>query len=242
MEIKIDHTSPMPLHAQVEELLRIVIEQPKYKAGSFLPKEIDLAKQLGISRNTLRQATNKLEYEGLLIRKKGLGTKVAEKSLITKLDNWHSFTQEMNEKGVAFTNYEISTNWIEANNKLATFFNIPENTKILKLTRLRGDKKGPFVYFESFFHPRIGLNLNDNFTTPLYELLETKYSTIVIVSKEKIKAKLASQITANRLKIKAGEPILLRERLVYGPGDRPVEYNTGHYIAEKFTYSIEIRK
>jgi GntR family transcriptional regulator len=37
-----------------------------------------MAKQLAISRTTLRQALNKLVYEGLLIRKKGVGTKVAE--------------------------------------------------------------------------------------------------------------------------------------------------------------------
>lgn len=76
MELKIDHKSTIPLHFQVEELLRKLIELPEYKNGDFLPKEIELAKKLGISRNTIRQATNKLENEGLLIRKKGVGTKV----------------------------------------------------------------------------------------------------------------------------------------------------------------------
>ena len=80
MKFKIDHSSAVPLHAQVETLLRELIELPKYKNGGLLPKEVDLAKQLGISRNTLRQATNKLEYEGLLVRKKGVGTRVAEKN------------------------------------------------------------------------------------------------------------------------------------------------------------------
>ena len=61
--MKIDHSSPMPLHAQVEALLRDLIKLPIYQAGKFLPKEVDLAKQLGVSRNTIRQATNKLEYE-----------------------------------------------------------------------------------------------------------------------------------------------------------------------------------
>lgn len=72
MELKINHQSPIPLHAQVEELLRKLIQQPEYQSGAFLPKEVDLSKLLGVSRNTIRQATNKLEYEGLLIRKKAL--------------------------------------------------------------------------------------------------------------------------------------------------------------------------
>jgi GntR family transcriptional regulator len=242
MNFNIDHSSKLPLHFQVEELLRKLIELPNYKKGEFLPPEVELAKQLGVSRNTIRQATNKLEYEGLIIRKKGYGTKVAEKSLTTRLDSWHSFTQEMNDKGIAFTNFLIKAEWIECDKKISTFFNIPVKTKIVRLSRLRGDENGPFVFFESYFHPRIGISTNEDFSMPLYELLEKKFNTTVTTSKEKIKARRASKITAERLKITVGEPIMLRERFVSGLGDKPVEYNIGFYIAEKFTYSIEIRR
>ena len=242
MNFIIDHSSPIPLHFQVEELLRKLIDLPKYKAGEFLPVEVDLAKKLGVSRNTIRQATNKLEYEGLIVRKKGYGTKVAEKTVTTRLDNWHSFTQEMNEKGIAFTNFLINAEWVECNEKIAGFFNIPVRTNVVKLSRLRGDEKGPFVFFESYFHPKIGISTQENFDMPLYELLENQFNIHATISREKITARLASKITARRLKIKHGEPVLIRERFVSGPGDKPVEYNIGFYIAEKFTYSIEIRR
>ncbi len=240
MHVKIDHNSKLPLHFQVEELLRKLIEQPEYQKGEFLPPEVELAKKLGVSRNTIRQATNKLEYEGLIVRKKGYGTKVAEHALTTQLNSWHSFTQEMNERGISFKNYLIKAEWIEAEEKVSSFFNIPLKSKVLRITRLRGDDNGPFVYFESFLNPRIGVSENENFTQPLYELLETKYKTPVSISREKIKARIASKITADRLKINKGEPVLIRERFVSDPGNRPVEYNIGFYIAEKFTYSIEI--
>lgn len=68
--LSIDHKSKLPLHIQVEELLRELILLPKYKNGAFLPKEVELSNRLGISRNTIRQATNKLEHEGLLVRKR----------------------------------------------------------------------------------------------------------------------------------------------------------------------------
>jgi GntR family transcriptional regulator len=242
MELQIDHTSPLPLHVQVEELLRKLIEMPHYVKGEFLPREEYLAKQLGISRNTIRQATNKLEYEGLIVRKKGLGTKVAAKTVTTQLDSWHSFTQEMNEKGIAFTNFQIEARWEEINEKVARFFNLPEKSLVVKLSRLRGDADGPFVYFESYFHPRMGLTPDEDFTQPLYELLENKFNTPVKLSKEQIRARKSTAITAKRLRIPPGEPVLIRERFVYDPGNRPVEYNIGFYNAEKFTYSIEIRR
>lgn len=242
MDFKIDHSNKLPLHFQVEELLRKLIEQPHYKKGKFLPPEVEMAKTLGVSRNTIRQATNKLEYEGLIIRKKGYGTKVAEITLTTQLNSWHSFTQEMNEKGISFKNFLIKAEWVDAEQKVAAFFNIPIKTEVLRVTRLRGDDLAPFVYFESYLHPRIGVHENEDFSQPLYELLEVKYKTPVSVSREKIKARIASKITADRLRIKKGEPVLIRERFVSDPGNRPVEYNIGFYIAEKFTYSIEIRR
>lgn len=242
MEFTINHSSKLPLHFQVEELLRKLIEQPKYQKGEFLPPEVEMAKKLGVSRNTIRQATNKLEYEGLIVRKKGYGTKVAENTLTTQLDSWHSFTQEMNEKGIAFTNYLVKAEYVEASDKITGFFNVDRNTKLLRVTRLRGDANGPFVYFESYLHPRIGVSENEDFSQPLYELLEAKYKTPVSISQEKIKARIASKITADRLRIKQGEPVLIRERFVSDPGNRPVEYNIGFYIAEKFTYSIEITR
>lgn len=242
MKFEIDHSSKLPLHYQVEELLRQLIEHPDYQNGKFLPPEVELANMLGVSRNTIRQATNKLEYEGIIVRKKGYGTKVAENSLTTQLNSWHSFTQEMNEKGISFKNFLIKAEWVEAPEKVTSFFNVSENSNVLRITRLRGDANGPFVYFESYLHPRIGVYENEDFTQPLYELLETKYKTPVSISREKIKARIASKITADRLHIKKGEPVLIRERFVSDPGNRPVEYNIGFYVAEKFTYSIEIRR
>lgn len=242
MKLTIDHQSPIPLHAQVENLLRQMIELPEYQDGGFLPKEIDLARQLGISRNTLRQATNKLEYEGLLVRKKGVGTIVAKKTVTTHLQHWHSFTQEMNERGVQFKTYSLNIEWVEADEKLASFFKVEEQTRVLRLSRVRGDDAGPFVYFESYFHPRIGLTGTEDFTRPLYEILEDDFHVVPSLSKEKIKARLATSITAKRLSIAAGDPVLVRERLVYDPGDRPLEYNIGFYCADKFAYTIDIKR
>src|SRR5690606_25990762 len=90
IEYRIDHNSPLPLQGQVENLLRKLIESPAYQNGKLLPKEVELAKRLGISRNTIRQATNKLEHENLLVRKKGVGTRAVKKTVSTRLNNWLS--------------------------------------------------------------------------------------------------------------------------------------------------------
>jgi GntR family transcriptional regulator len=142
MKFSIDHKSPVPLHIQAENLLRTIINDPEHLNGKFLPNEVELAKQLAISRSTLRQALNKLVYEGLLIRKKGVGTKVAESIISSKSKNWQSFTQEMNARGIVVKNFELHVTWVAPEEKVANFFDISRDRKILKLERLRGKVEG----------------------------------------------------------------------------------------------------
>ena len=238
----IDHKSVLPLHLQVEEMLRKLIEQPEYQNGKLLPNEVHIASKLGISRNTVRQAANKLVHEQLLIRKKGVGTKVAKNNITTKLNKWTSFTHEMDEKGVAFKNYSTRVSCVVPDKEIRNLFNINATTKVIKLERLRGLNKGPVVYFISYFHPRIGLTEKEDFSKPLYETLEKDHHVSVAVSKEGISAILATKKLAEKLNIKIGDPILFRKRVVCDPGDRPIEYNLGYYRADSFTYTIDIAK
>lgn len=241
MKFSIDHKSPVPLHIQAEELLRNLIKDPEY-ATKFLPNEVDMAKQLAISRTTLRQALNKLVYEGLLIRKKGIGTKVAEVSVSSKASNWLSFSQEMQARGIPIRNFELHISWVLPDEKLAHFFDIGTDKKVLKLERLRGKAEGPFVYFISYFHPRIGLTGDEDFKRPLYEILEKDHSVIADLSKEEISAKAADKFIASKLDVEVGSPLLFRKRYVFDQADRPIEYNLGYYLADSFVYTVESRR
>ena len=71
--------------------------------------------------------------------------------------------------------------------------------------------------------------------------LEEKYGVVVVKSNEHIRAQLAGSL-GKKLQISAKDPILVRERFVYDPGERPIEYNMGYYRSDKFTYSIDIMK
>lgn len=242
MNLSIDHSSPVPLHIQVEKLLRDLIKEEQYIKGKALPKEVDLSKMLGVARNTIRQATNKMVYEGSLTRKKGVGTFVAQKNVTTRLDNWSSFTEEMNQLGIKFKNYSIEASFVKADSILAASLKIKEEKEILELKRLRGDQDGPFVYFISYFHPRIGLTGQEDFSIPLYEMLEKKYSTRAVISREEIKAVAADDDISKKLQVMPQTPILFRKRVVLDPGGRIIEYNLCYYRSDKFTYTIDIKK
>lgn len=238
--MKLDHDSHVPLHVQAEGMLRRLIEEEDYKNGKYLPNEVELSAQLNISRNTLRQAINKLVYEGLLVRKKRVGTKVARKGIVGGVKNWLSFSQEMKMLGVEVRNFELHISRKPLTDKLRNFFDASDDAdRCLVLERVRGNRDYPFVYFISYFNPAIPLTGEENFAAPLYEMLSKNHGITVKTSKEEISAQLAGDFLAGKLEIESGDPILVRKRMVYDENDFPVEYNVGFYRADSFTYSIE---
>lgn len=242
--MKLDHKSNIPLHVQAEHLLRKLIESDDYKNGKYLPNEIELSKQLGISRNTLRQSINKLVFEGLLVRRKGVGTKVVRKGIVSGVKNWLSFSQEMKVLGVEVRNFELHISRKPMNNEISAFFQKAnaQESRSLVLERVRGSKDYPFVYFISYFNPDLPLTGDEDFSNPLYEMLEEKYDVTVKISKEEISASLAGPEIAEKLEIKPEDPILVRKRFVYDVNNVPVEYNIGYYRADSFKYTVDAER
>jgi len=239
MKFKIDHHSSTPLHSQAEKLLRELIIKEEYQKGKLLPKEVDLSIELKISRNTLRQAINKLVYEGLLIRKKGYGTKVAQKGILGRAKNWLSFSQEMKALGIQVQNFELHISWIFPDEEVAAFFGLASDKRILVLERLRGKENFPFVYFISYFNPEIGLTGNEDFSQPLYEILKEKLNVIASVSYEEVSAIRTNSVFCAKLNISPDEPVLFRKRFVYDENKRPIEFNLGYYRGDSFVFTVE---
>jgi len=70
---------PQRLYRQIAEQLRVRMGQAEFAAGTRLPAERDLAKQLGVSRPTVREALIALEVEGWVEVRSGSGVYVRER-------------------------------------------------------------------------------------------------------------------------------------------------------------------
>lgn len=239
MKLEVNHNSSTPLHMQAEQLLRDLVAKKEYQEGKLLPSEVELSKQLGISRNTLRYSILKLVNEGLLSRKKGFGTRVSRKGVLGRAKNWLSFTQEMKAMGIAVCNFELHVGWQIPEKDVSNFFDLKPDSKVLTLERLRGKENFPFVYFISYFNPAIGMTGNDDFSRPLYEILEEKYDVRASLSYEEVSAIKATPFLCQKLEIAADEPVLFRKRFVYDENKRPIEFNFGYYRGDSFVYTVE---
>ena len=243
--MRIDHESQLPLHAQVEALVRDLLREPRYRNGELLPPEARIAENLGVSRNTVRAAISRLVQEGVLERKAGLGTRHVNQPVRTSLKNWPSFTREMNQRGVNVQVFSLEVVRVKAPVKIARALGISTAdgaSKVVRMSRVRGHDGIPAVVSVSWFHPRAKLETNDDFSRPLYELIHQKSGIVVEYSEEEISAALADQGLAEKLCCKAGDPILERRRIVRNSAKKEVEYNVNHYRADRFTYGLTIRR
>lgn len=223
-------------------MLRELIEQPAYRDGNFFPKEVDIAEKLGVARNTVRHAIAKLVNEGLLVRKKGVGTRVAAKRIPTRLDSWWSFTKEMKARGLDVVNYELEVQIIPADEEVASALHLKKNTKVVRLSRLRGTANGPSLLSISWFHPRLKMDGSEDFSLPLYQMLEDKLGVIVAASREEISAISAEESLGAKFGVLVGAPLLFRRRIVSDTDGRMVEYNKVYYKGDGFSYFIDIAR
>jgi GntR family transcriptional regulator len=76
-DYRLDHQSPIPLHAQAAAALRRAIADGEAKPGERLPPARDLAGVMGVNTNTVLRALRTLRDEGLLDFRRGRGITVA---------------------------------------------------------------------------------------------------------------------------------------------------------------------
>jgi GntR family transcriptional regulator of abcA and norABC len=77
MEWKPNRLDDKPIYKQIAEYIEYRISSGEYPPGSLLPSERVLAKELNVNRSTIVTAYEELRASGLIISKKGSGTRVS---------------------------------------------------------------------------------------------------------------------------------------------------------------------
>src|SRR6476659_3918229 len=113
VRVTIDRRSPVPLYHQLAEQLSHAISSGQLQPGDPFENEIDVAERLQISRPTVRRAIQELVDQGLLVRRRGLGTTVANSKVHRKFELtslYDDLLREGREPRTTVIEHEISTN------------------------------------------------------------------------------------------------------------------------------------
>lgn len=91
---------PAPLWFQIAERLRAAIDRGEFAIGDRLPSEADLYREFGVSRTTARAALDRLENDGLIVRKSGKGSIVVPSRVDQPAKALSGFGDDMRERGL----------------------------------------------------------------------------------------------------------------------------------------------
>ncbi len=240
----IDRESPIPYYVQLKSALGSQIDSGVWQSGDQLPSEPELCRQYGVSRTVVRQALKEMSYEGIIIRRKGKGTYVAEPKISSSslVHSLSGFAQDMAERGLVTVNKVLEQSIVPANQKVAAFLEVDELTPLIKVNRLRFVEDDPIVLVTSFLpyelcRELLQANLEE---TSLYDYLEEQFNLKITRGRRLIDAVVANEYEANLLQIEMGAPLIRVESVSYIRDGTAIEYFIALFRADRSRFDVEI--
>jgi GntR family transcriptional regulator len=243
----IDKESKTPLYRQVEAIISDLLLHEPYRSGAKLPNEIEISDELHVSRNTVRKAMYGLLNKNLIVRKKNRGTfkQTEDQRIKTTLNNWYSFNEDMKRQKKDFKLFEHTVTYDQPSTEVSDKLNTPPNKKIIKLLRTKGYLE-PEQYVESFFHPDLGLSVEElehQTIMKLYQFLEETLNIKIVFSHEEISAAMPTEATRQHLPSADDmTPIIIRKMLIHDEDGNKIAYSIGYYLSSRFVFSLNISR
>lgn len=210
--------------------------------GERLPAEPELAKQLGVSRATLREAMRTFEGQGLVRRKQGVGTFIVGQAKVidSGLEVLESIETLAHRIGLEVSMGDMNVTEIHANQDESENLHVSEGTPLVKVSRVIDADKRPVAYLTDILPQNI-LPENDlatGFTGSVLDLLLRLGSPRFSKSFTDIQAVSASGEIARALEIQRGDVLLLFVARLYDENGNVVDYSTSYFLPGYFRFHV----
>jgi GntR family transcriptional regulator len=244
----IDKGSPVPIYAQLKDIIRASIEEKRLAPDQRIPSENELSASYGISRMTVRQAIRELVRDGYVYVRKGEGTfvsRIGATQMLVKLDG---FSTEMAKLGYRVRSEVLGVSrigWDEGYAEAFAGLSEKEGGALVAIERIRYVENEPFAAERSYLALRTGERLLERSfdeTFSIYRYLAAEEGISLARAEHAIEARLADRATASSLRIRAGSPVLFIRGTTYAGNGQPVEYLEGSYRGDRYTFRVNIVK
>jgi GntR family transcriptional regulator len=240
----LDRKSPVPLHHQLKQSLVESIESGEFRPGMALPTERELEAMHGVSRITVRRSLQEIDRDGYITRTAGKGTFVARTKINRGLSRLTSFAEEMRERGLHTTSRLLEFRALPAAPEIAEKLGIEAGTDLTFISRLRLEADQPIALSLSYLRlpPNVTITAEElTATGSLWALVERKGLPIV-ESEKTLEATVANEQHASLLNVSVGAPLMLVEGVSYSHNHYALEYHQVINRADRYRYSIHLRR
>ena len=178
------------------------------EVGTKIPSERDLSDEWGIARMTARKAIETLADEGLLDRRRGSGTYVAQMPY-ARTSGLSSFTTDMLERGLTPSSEVLDFERVQADASTAARLDISEGDEVVRFTRLRLADGEPIAVETSWMPAHLVPGMTEeDLAGSLFETLIGRFKIIPGQASSTIDSTMADDRAAGALGIGDREPCL----------------------------------
>jgi GntR family transcriptional regulator len=232
----LNRRSGIPLYHQIQQRLLDQIQAGELRPGMPMPSIERIAKQMGVSPMTVRQAIRALSELGVIYSRQGKGTFISGIKLERDFRQVLSFTEEAIAHGSRPSSKVLSFTIEEPSSKAMEALSLSKGEAVYSLRRVRyGDSVAMGIEW-SFLPVRLYPGLMERFdpSTSLYEELANNYAIQLMVTDEVIEVGKANASEARLLKIRPQSPVFLFTRTSYLENGTPAEYVNSIYRGDRY--------
>lgn len=243
---QVPDTGPLP--ERVAEQLRGMVVRGEMAPGTQLPNEPELSRALKVSRSTLRTALDTLAREGVLVRKRGVGTFVAEQPIApNNLNlNW-GVTEVIRATGATPGTADLRVSEEPASERVAQRLNLSGGEAVVVVERVRLADQRRVVFSRDFF-ARSRLPASEAALDDVRRFVEAEHSLYSFL-RERLRLDFhhamawlrpvaADPQMAQRLNILVGSGLLYIEQVDYDGAGTPLVLADEHHVADAFTFTV----
>jgi GntR family transcriptional regulator len=236
---RLDRFSPVPLYYQIARQLQDDIDAGVIQPGSRLDNEVDLAEKLLVSRPTVRQAIRVLVDQGLLVRRRGVGTIVVPR-VVRRPIALSSLYDDLERAKRAPTTKVLRLVEEAAPPEVAKRLLLEEAAPVLVVDRIRFAEEEPIALMCNYI-PKgvVELDADVLSETGLYETLRAN-GISPRVAEQSIGARQATAREARLLAMTSRDAVLTMTRVAFDDGGRAIEYGSHIYPGSRYAFQMSL--
>jgi GntR family transcriptional regulator len=229
------------LYHQLAEQLSTAITDGVLQPGDTFENELSLADRLELSRPTVRRAISELVNRGMLVRRRGVGTKVASRAIHRK-DELTSLYEDLvlggKRPATEVLRFETDVIDIRAAEKLQ----LDADTPLVFIERLRSADGVPMALMRNWLpatHDEI--NAENLAANGLYSVLR-QCGVRPVVAHQMIGARRPTARERQLLDLHAGDPLLTMSRVAFDSMSHAVEFGDHCYRYDQYFFDQTVHE
>ncbi len=236
-----------PLYVKARNIMVDRLISGQWRPGQMLPSEFAIAAELGVSQGTVRKALDDMTAEGLVVRRQGRGTFVAEAEDNSILFRFYRLTPDGHQNSSSRPTFPESK-YLSRSEGVATqqerdIFNLQADDRVWRFQRLRSNEDGPILWEQLVLPSRYFGDFSKQTQLPnnVYQFYSTNYGIIVAKVNEQLKAVSAPDDVAEMLHLPKSAPLLEIDRRAIALNDRVVEWRRSLCRSDTMHYRNELK-